>query len=115
MLEEHKETLDDLLRERLVKQIEIATKKEELETIELKIVTMLARSSTTPLYVDWKGLTARHCRNAAGSGTNGEEPAFVRVGANHCTGDPAASGSHPRLLHRATEEKMPAPVFGSAQ
>lgn len=66
MLEEQGEILDDLLRQRLVKQIEIATKKEELGTIELKIVTMLARSSAAPLYVDWKGLTAGHCKNAGG-------------------------------------------------
>ncbi|OPY70275.1 MAG: hypothetical protein A4E57_00689 [Syntrophorhabdaceae bacterium PtaU1.Bin034] len=60
-LDEIEKNLDDLLRQRIVTQMEIVTRKEQLRTIEAKIVRLLIRTSRVPRYVNcWAGCADRY-------------------------------------------------------
>jgi hypothetical protein len=56
--EDNKNSINQLLQERIAKQSEIRAKKAELRAIEGKIFQVLVESSTGPGYVDWVNLMA---------------------------------------------------------
>jgi hypothetical protein len=58
MFENKRDTVDQLLQERIVKQREIEAQKAELRAIEQRIFRALVESSTGPGYVDWISLMA---------------------------------------------------------